>query len=154
MADSAAPEGWMTIKQAADYLGVSEPTIFRWMRDGAISFFKLGGATRFKRENLDMVARKVTGKGEGEAKGLHCSVCGHSFRLDGDVRSTGKVYFMPKKTKFLVFSESVVDVAARACPACGHIDMFADVDKLSKLMREADAQADDRAREEKERASD
>ena len=154
MADSASTEGWMNTKQAADYLGVSEPTIFRWMREGTISFFKLGGSTRFRRENLDMVARKVTSKSEGEAQGLHCSVCGHSFRLDGDIRSTGKVYFMPKKTKFLVFSESVVEVAARACPACGHIDMFADVDKLATLMREADAQADKKASEEEERDCD
>lgn len=145
MADSASSESWMNVKQAADYLGVSEPTIFRWMREGAISFFKLGGSTRFKRENLDMVARKVTGKDEGEARAARCSVCGHSFRLGGEVRSTGKIYFMPEKTRFFVFSDSMVEVAARACPACGHIDMFADTDKLAKLMREADAEASKRA---------
>jgi len=118
MAESATGEVWLNVKQAADYLGVSEPTIFRWMRDGTVSFFKLGGSTRFKREILDMVARKVTGKGEGEARAAHCSVCGHGFRLDGEVRSTGKIYFMPGKTKFFVFSESMVEVAARACPVC------------------------------------
>ena len=52
MAESTTGEGWMNVKQAANYLGVSEPTIFRWMRDGTVSFFKLGGSTRFKSENL------------------------------------------------------------------------------------------------------
>lgn len=148
MAESTTGEDWMNVKQAAKYLGVSEPTIFRWMRDGTVSFFKLGGSTRFRRENLDMVARKVTGKGEGQIRAARCSVCGHGFRLEGEVRSTGKVYFMPKKTKFFVFGESVVELAARACPVCGHIDMFADTDKLAKLMREEDAEASDRATEE------
>ncbi len=150
MAETTGADGWMTIKQAAEYLGVSEPTIFRWMREGAVSFFKLGGSTRFKRENLDMVARKVTGKEEGEQRALHCSVCGHSFRLDGEVRSTGKIYFMPEKTKFFVFSDSMVEVGARACPACGHIDMFADTEKLAILMREQDAEASERADRENE----
>ena len=150
MADSTTAEKWMTVKQAASYLGVSEPTIFRWMREGTVSFFKLGGATRFRRENLDMVARKVTGKEEGEQRAAHCAVCGHGFLLPGNVRSTGKIYFMPRKTKFFVLSESVVDVEAHACPVCGHVEMFADTSKLAKLMREQDAKASEHADEEED----
>lgn len=143
-----AREGWMTVKDAAEYLGVSEPTIFRWMREGTISFFKIGGSTRFRRENLDMMARKVTGKGEGEQLASQCSVCGHSFMLPGSVRSTGKIYFMPKKTKFLVMGDSNVEIAARACPICGHLDMFADTAKLAKIMREVDSEASHQAEDE------
>jgi len=150
MDDTAESGGWMTVKQAAQYLGISEPTIFRWMRDGTVSFFKLGGATRFRRENLDMVARKVTGKEEGEQRAARCAVCGHGFLLPGSVRSTGKIYFMPKKTKFFVLSESVVDVSAQACPICGHVEMFADTAKLTKLMREEDAEASEHADEEED----
>jgi excisionase family DNA binding protein len=150
MTDSIEMQSWLNTKEAAEYLGVSEPTIFRWMRDGALSFFKVGGATRFKRENLDMVARKVTGKEEGKQKSMRCAVCGHGFLLQGDVRSTGKIYFMPKKTKFFVFSESVVNVAALACPVCGHVQMIADTEKLAKLMRQQDVDASKRADEEKE----
>ena len=145
MADSTIAEGWMTVKEAARYLGVSEPTIFRWMREGTVSFFKLGGATRFRRENLDLVARKVTGKEEGERRAARCAICGHGFLLPGNVRSTGKIYFMPKKTKFFVLSESTVDVAAQACPVCGHVEMFADTSKLAKLMRQQDAEASEKA---------
>lgn len=148
MPETVETESWLTIKEAADYLGVSEPTIFRWMRDGALSFFKVGGATRFRRENLDMVARKVTGKQEGKQKSMRCAVCGHGFLLSGDVRSTGKIYFMPRKTKFFVFSESVVNVAALACPACGHVQMVADTEKLAKLMRQQDLDASKHAEEE------
>ncbi len=148
MTESMDTQSWLTIKQAAEYLGVSEPTIFRWMRDGALSFFKVGGATRFKRENLDMVARKVTGKEEGRQKSMRCAVCGHGFLLTGDVRSTGKMYFMPKKTKFLVLSESVVNVTANVCPICGHVQMVADTDKLARLMRQQDVDASKQAEEE------
>ncbi|MBI4831555.1 MAG: helix-turn-helix domain-containing protein [Candidatus Lindowbacteria bacterium] len=138
----------MTVREAAEYLGVSEPTIFRWMRDGTLSFFKLGGATRFRRENLDLVARKVTGKEEGKHRAERCAVCGHGFLLPGDVRSTGKIYFKPRKTKFMVLSESVVNVDAKACPICGHVEMFADVSKLAKLMRVEDKQVSDNADDE------
>lgn len=150
MAESFSAEGWMTIKRAAEYLGVSEPTIFRWMRDGSLSFFKMGGSTRFRRANLDMVARKVTAKEEGRQRAGRCSVCGHSYLLPGSVRSTGKIYFMPKKTKFLVFGESVVNIAAQACPVCGHVEMFADTEKLAKLMRQQDTNASKHAEEEED----
>ncbi len=150
MPESMGTEAWMTVKQAAQYLGVSEPTIFRWMREGTLSFFKIGGATRFRRENLDLVARKVTGKEEGEQRASRCAVCGHGFLLPGSVQSTGKIYFIPKKTKFFVLSESTVDVKARACPACGHVEMFADTAKLGKLMRREDAET---SREIEERES-
>lgn len=139
MLESVRTEPWMTVKQAAQYLGVSEPTIFRWMREGTLSFFKIGGATRFRRENLDLVAQKVTAKEEGEQRAGRCAVCGHGFLLPGSVRSTGKIYFMPKKTKFFVFSESVVNLTAQACPVCGHVEMFADTAKLKKLMPREDA---------------
>ncbi|MHC4914508.1 MAG: helix-turn-helix domain-containing protein [Planctomycetota bacterium] len=148
MADTAVAENWLNTREAAEYLGVSEPTIFRWMREGRVSFFKLGGSTRFKRENLDMVARKVTGKEEGEGQRTRCAVCGHGYLLAGSVRSTGKVYFQPQRTKFFVLADSMIGVTASACPACGHVQMFADTGKIGKLMTEEDAAASNRARKE------
>ena len=149
MAQAHVSERWFTAREAADYLGLSEPTIFRWMREGRLSYFKLGGATRFRRENLDLVARKVTGKEEGEARSACCAVCGHSFLLAGRVRSTGRVYFQPARTKFLVLADSMVGLEARACPVCGHVEMFADADKLRRLMREEDAAASEAAGQER-----
>jgi ribosomal protein S27AE len=111
------------------------------MRDGKVSFFKFGGSTRFKRENLDMVARKVTAKEEGAATTQRCAACGHGFLVAGDVRSTGRLYFQPRKTKFFVLSDSMILTEARACPVCGHVQLVADTEKLAKLMTEADAAA-------------
>ncbi len=145
MPESATAEAWLTVKEAAEYLGISEPTIFRWMREGKVSFFKLGGATRFKRENLDMVARKVTAAEEGRERATRCAVCGHGFLLAGKVRSTGLVYFQPEKTRFFVLSDSMIKVAAHACPACGHVQMFADTGKIATLMRPEDAEKSERA---------
>ena len=152
MAEVGTGEGWLTVRQAAGYLGVSEPTIFRWMRDGTLSYFKLGGATRFRRENLDMVARKVTSAKEGEHHAARCPVCGHGFLLAGQVRSTGRLYFQPEHTKFLVMRDSMIRLHAMACPACGHVQMFTDAEQLARLMTSEDAllseHADDGAGEE------
>ena len=145
MAQAGSAESWLSVREAAGYLGISEPTIFRWMRDGKVSFFKFGGSTRFKRENLDMVARKVTGKQEGQVHMQRCAACGHGFLVAGDVRSTGRLYFQPKKTKFFVLSDSMILTEARACPACGHVQLFADTEKLAKLMTAADAAASEQA---------
>jgi len=147
MAQAQASERWFTAREAADYLGLSEPTIFRWMREGRLSYFKLGGATRFRQENLDLVARKVTGKEEGSQSAARCAVCGHAFLLPGRVRSTGRVHFEPARTKFFVLADSTVALDARACPGCGHVEMFADTAKLARLMREEDAAASERAGE-------
>jgi excisionase family DNA binding protein len=146
MAESASVESWLNTREAAEYLGVSEPTIFRWMREGRVSFFKLGGSTRFKRENLDMVARKVTAAEEGEGKRTRCTACGHGYLVAGSVRSTGKVYFQPQRTKFFVLTDSMIQVSASACPACGHVQMFTDTEKLAKLMRDEETAASEKAR--------
>ena len=133
---SASPErdGWLTIKEAAEYLKVSEQTIFRWMRSGKVSFFKFGNSTRFRRSNLDMVAEKFTGEAEGAVAAGRCSVCGHSKLIHGRLRSTGRIYFQPERTKFFVLSESMAPVEAQTCPVCGSIKLFADVKRLERLL--------------------
>ena len=45
--------GWFTIREAAEYLAIGEPTLYRWMRDGKITFRKIGDSTRFLKEDLD-----------------------------------------------------------------------------------------------------
>ena len=125
---------WLTISEAADYLKVSKPTIFRWMRTGRLSFYKFGKSTRFKREQLDLVAQKVTSEPEAAVAKRHCSVCGHTQFVGGRVQSTGKMYFKPDKTKFMVLVESLVETQAMACTACGHVELFANPEKLTQLV--------------------
>jgi excisionase family DNA binding protein len=127
---------WYSIKEAAEYLGVSEPTIYRWMKNHTLSFFKVGGSTRFDQEGLDAVIAKSTGKREAEASAGKCAACGHEVLVEGRMQGTGRLYFRPQKTKFWTFSEGIVPTVAKVCTACGYIQMHADTGKLDSLMPE------------------
>jgi len=125
---------WYTVPEAAEYLGLSVPTIFRWMRDGRLSFVKIGGATRFTQEGLEAVIEKTTGSMEAEAAAGRCATCGHSMLVEGNVQGTGRLYFRPEKTRFWVFAEALVPIRAKVCTACGHIQLHADTAKLNRLV--------------------
>jgi excisionase family DNA binding protein len=43
----------LDIRQAADYLGISGDTLYRYASEGFIPAFKLGNRWRFKRSRLD-----------------------------------------------------------------------------------------------------
>lgn len=124
---------WFSIQEAADYLGVSQPTIFRWMKQGILSFYKVGASTRFVKEGLDAVIEKTTGQREAEAASGRCAACGHSVLVDGKLQGTGSIHFRPAKTKFWVFAEGLVPTRCRVCTACGYIQLHADTSKLKKL---------------------
>ena len=126
-------KSWYSIREAADYLGVSEPTIYRWMKEELLSFYKVGGSTRFEKEGLDAVIEKTTGRKEAEAVAGRCAACGHGVLVDGRLQGTGRLYFRPQKTKFWVFAESMVGLRARVCAACGFVQLNADTEKLRKL---------------------
>ena len=132
--DGKTDEQWLTIKEASKYLKVSDQTIFRWMRSGKLSFFKFGNATRFRRSNLDMLAEKVTGDAEGDLAAARCVSCGNSRLIDGVIRSTGRIYFQPDRTRFFLLMDSWTRIRAKTCPVCGHIQLFADTEKLSRLV--------------------
>ena len=141
--ESTAPGKWLTIPQAAEYLGVSEPTIYRWMRQGILTYFKVGGGTRFTVECLDAVVEKSTGRREGEVAQGRCAVCGDSSPVPGRLQAVGRLYFRPHRTKFWVLEEALVPVEARTCLVCGHVQMQADLEKLNRLLRKADRMAED-----------
>jgi excisionase family DNA binding protein len=124
---------WYSVKDAAAHLGVSEPTIFRWMKEGTLSFYKVGGSTRFSREGLDAVVQKSTGSTEAEAATGRCASCGHGVLVEGQLQGTGRLYFKPCETRFWTFEESLVPTKARVCAACGHIQIHADTAKLTRL---------------------
>ena len=134
--DSGPAGRWYSIPEAAQYLDVSEPTIFRWMKQGLLSFYKVGGKTRFSQEGLDVVIEKTTGRREAEAVAGRCAACGHDFLIEGRLQGTGRLYFRPDKTKFWVIADSMVGLGAYVCPACGFVQLRADVDKLKKLSPE------------------
>ncbi|MGE5549387.1 MAG: helix-turn-helix domain-containing protein [Bacteroidota bacterium] len=42
----------MTVQAVADYFGVSEPTIWRWLREGKLKGIKIGNARRFSAKEI------------------------------------------------------------------------------------------------------
>jgi len=141
-AGAAHAKRWYSIKQAAEYLQVSEPTIFRWMKDGLISFYKVGGSTRFSRNGLDAVIEKSTGRKEAEAAAGRCAACGHALLLNGRLQGAGKLYFKAERTHFWVMDHSLVPTTAKVCPACGYVQLFADTEKLGRLTADEKSDAD------------
>ncbi len=142
---SSSPETsgatWFTIREAAEYLSVSEPTVYRWMREGRLSFYKVGDGTRFRKRNLDMVFEKHTGKIEAQYYGSRCVACGHSGLVAGKIQATGNVYFKPARTRFFTLLESFVKLHAQVCPRCGFVQLFADTEKLNRLLPSAERAA-------------
>lgn len=134
MKDIKEKKDWYTIKDACEILQVSQMTIFRWMKNGKLSYFKIGGSVRFKEENLKLAGQKITGDEEAKRTRQSCSACGHSQLIDGKIQGAGRVYFKPQKTRFWVWSDSMVGIEAKMCSACGLIQMFADTEKLSRLV--------------------
>lgn len=128
---------WYSIQEAAEYLDVSQPTIFRWMKQGLLSFHKVGASTRFDKEGLDAVIQKTTGQREAEAVANRCAACGHSVLVEGKLQGTGNLFFRPAKTRFWVFSEGLVPTTCKVCTACGYLQLHADTSKLRRLSPEA-----------------
>ncbi|TDA67733.1 MAG: DNA-binding protein [Clostridia bacterium] len=47
-------KAWISVQEAAQYLGVARPTIYRWARQGRLPIYKLaGGVTRVKVQDLE-----------------------------------------------------------------------------------------------------
>ena len=131
--ESAPKKKWYSIREAAEYLDIGEPTIYRWMREGKITYRKVGDSTRFWREDLDSVMQVFhSEKDLGQAREA-CPVCRHTELVEGKVRGAGLVYFVPKKTKFWTLKQSFVDTEARMCTRCGAIAWFGDTAKLAAL---------------------
>jgi excisionase family DNA binding protein len=125
---------WYSVKEAAEYLGISEPTIFRWMKDGSLSYYKVGNSTRFTREGLDAVVEKQTGRKEAEVARRRCACCGHHQLVEGRLQGTGRLYFHPDRSRFWVWRESLVATEARVCAACGYVQIHADPQALGELL--------------------
>jgi len=58
--------------------------------------------------------------------------------VEGKVRGTGLVYFVPKKTKFWTLKDSFVETTCRMCTRCGAIAWFGDTTNLTALRTQAE----------------
>lgn len=129
-----AKRRWFSIKEAAEYLDVGEPTIFRWMRDGKITYRKVGDSTRFWQEDLDSMMEVFHSDKDVENSRKICPVCHTGELIEGAYRTTGLNYFQPKKTKFWTLKDSNIESTASMCNRCGAIHLFGDVKKLGELL--------------------
>ena len=124
---------WYSIREAAEYLDVGEPTLYRWMREGKITYRKVGDSTGFWKEDLDSVMQVFHSAKDLDKAREVCPICRHDELVEGRVRGTGLVYFVPKKTKFWTLKDSFVETTARMCTRCGAVTWFGDTEKLGKL---------------------
>src|SRR3954465_5342678 len=100
---------WYSIPEAAEYLDVGEPTLYRWMREGKITFRKVGDSTRFWQEDLDAVMEVFHSDKEVEKVKKVCPYCHHAELVEGVFRTTGLNWFQPKKTKFWTLKDSSIE---------------------------------------------
>ncbi len=124
---------WLSIQQAAEYLDVGEPTLYRWMREGKITYRKVGDSTRFLVEDLDAVVQIYRSEKDVQEVHVFCPACHHPELVEGHVQSTGLCYFRPKQTKFWTLQQANVETTARMCPRCGLVSWFGDRAKLAAL---------------------
>ena len=75
MANGEAAPRWFTIKEAAEYLSVGEQTLYRWMRDGKITFRKIGDSTKFLEEDLAGFVEVFPSAKDAEKVKLVCPLC-------------------------------------------------------------------------------
>lgn len=52
----------MTVKETADFFGVSPRTVFRWIKSGKLESVKIGGIVRIKGEEIERVINEGSKK--------------------------------------------------------------------------------------------
>jgi len=141
--DEVTKPRWFSIKEAAEYLAVGEPTIYRWMREGRMTYRKVGDSTRFFQEDLDALVQVHPSAKDVSRVQRFCPFCHHGELVDGQIRSTGLVYFQPKKSKFWTWRDSNVSTSARMCTRCGVIVQYGSTKKLEALRIEQPAEEEE-----------
>ena len=139
--ETSAPKRWFSIKEAANYLDVGEPTLYRWMRENKITYRKVGDSTRFWQEDLDAVMQVFHSERDLDKAREVCPVCRHDELVVGKVRTTGLNYFVPAKTRFWTLKDSFISTTAKMCLRCGAIIWYGDMVKLASLRKQAESQA-------------
>ena len=125
---------WFGIKEAAEYLDIGEPTLYRWMREGQITYRKVGDSTRFLKEDLDSAIKVFRCERDLEKVRGACPVCKAEELVEGFVQSTGRLYFKLKEAKFWTLKENSVPTTARLCRKCGAISFFGDLEAVEELI--------------------
>ena len=124
---------WFSVKEAADYLDVGEPTLYRWIKDGKITYRKVGDSTRFLQEDLDAMVEVFHRIKDADKAVELCAICRSPDLVEGVIQSTGLNHFRPSKMKFWTLKDGNVETKVRMCARCGGILWYGDVAKLAAL---------------------
>jgi excisionase family DNA binding protein len=57
---------WLSVEEAAAYLGVGRDTIYRWIKNHNLPTYKVGRLWKFKAEELDKWVKEVGSKVDGD----------------------------------------------------------------------------------------
>ncbi|MFL0458745.1 helix-turn-helix domain-containing protein [Brachybacterium paraconglomeratum] len=72
----------LTSTVAADMLGVSRPTLMKWVRDGVIDSFKVGSHTRFDRDEVARVRNERIAQRRASFRELRDLEAEHAHLID------------------------------------------------------------------------
>src|SRR5215813_11585829 len=85
MSESTTKPKWFSIREAAQYMDVGEPTLYRWMREGKITYRKVGDSTRFWQEDLDSVMEVYHSERDLDKVRQVCPACRNPELVEGKV---------------------------------------------------------------------
>jgi len=112
----------LTVKETAEYLRVSEKTIYRWIRQGVIPAIKFQGQYRFDTKEIEAWARykRIGGQASG---GAYSDAGQESGDLAEAVKLGGIHYKIEGRTPDVLF--------------CNMVELFPFASNMSQDMREA-----------------
>lgn len=55
---------WMTTEDVEEFFQVSTSTVYRWVSDGKLPAYKVGGVRRYKREDVEALAEPIEPKAD------------------------------------------------------------------------------------------
>jgi excisionase family DNA binding protein len=62
-------QAWFSVQDAAKYLGVSRPTIYRWSKEGKLPIYKIAdGVARVKKEDIEQLMANAKPLYDGEER--------------------------------------------------------------------------------------
>jgi excisionase family DNA binding protein len=55
---------WMTTEDVEEFFQVSTSTVYRWVSDGKLPAYTVGGVRRYKREDVEALAEPIEPKAD------------------------------------------------------------------------------------------
>jgi len=66
---------------------------------------------------------------------MSCPSCGSKVFEPGHIQSTGLIYQRLSNAKFAILEPSEIQVKSQMCMDCGHIMLFGDTEKATRILK-------------------